>query len=37
MAGVVVAKLTGKSALLAAVRNNYGFHYPKVDDTEAAF
>ena len=27
----------GKSALLAAVRNNYGFHYPKVDETEAAF
>ena len=30
-------KLLGKSALLAAVRNNYGFHYPKVDETEAAF
>jgi hypothetical protein len=30
-------KLMGKSALLAAVRNNYGFHYPKVDETEAAF
>jgi hypothetical protein len=30
-------KLMGKSALLAAVRNNYGFHYPKVEETEAAF
>jgi hypothetical protein len=30
-------KLMGKSALLAAVRNNYGFHYPKVDETEKAF
>jgi hypothetical protein len=30
-------KLMGKSALLAAVRNNYGFHYPKVDETEEAF
>lgn len=30
-------QLMGNSALLAAVRNNYGFHYPKVDETEAAF
>jgi hypothetical protein len=30
-------ELMGRSALLAAVRNNYGFHYPKVDETEAAF
>lgn len=30
-------KLMGKSALLAAVRNNYGFHYPKVNETEEAF
>lgn len=30
-------KIMGKSALLAAVRNNYGFHYPDVDETEAAF
>jgi hypothetical protein len=29
--------LMGKSALLATVRNNYGFHYPKVDETEEAF
>jgi hypothetical protein len=34
---VYLKKLMGKSALLAAVRNNYGFHYPKVDETEAAF
>src|ERR1700677_348017 len=30
-------KLWGKSALLAAIRNKYGFHFPKVDETEAAF
>ena len=27
----------GKSALLPAVRNNYGFHYPETADAEAAF
>lgn len=30
-------KLMGRSGLLAAVRNNYGFHYPTVDQTETAF
>lgn len=30
-------KLLGKYAIFAAVRNNYAFHYPKEDETEAAF
>jgi hypothetical protein len=29
--------LMGKSALFAAIRNNYGFHHPGADATEAAF
>jgi hypothetical protein len=27
----------GKSALLLAIRNNFGFHYPETADAEAAF
>jgi hypothetical protein len=27
----------GKSALLSAIRNNFGFHYPETADAEAAF
>ena len=30
-------KLMGKSGLLANVRNNYGFHYPKMENIEDAF
>jgi len=29
--------LMGKSALFAAIRNNYGFHHPGAEATEAAF
>jgi hypothetical protein len=32
-----IKKLLGKSMLLAAVRNNFGFHYPEPEATEAAF
>jgi hypothetical protein len=33
----ILKKYLGKKSLLFAIRNNYGFHYPESDDTEAAF
>jgi hypothetical protein len=33
----VIKKFMGRRSLLFSIRNNFGFHFPKSDDTERAF